>query len=385
MAKLYNILLILAQGIFIAYDITYFRDAGLPLVFITLASSWFDISSSIMEIPTSLFFDKVSPKITLAVGNITRLVGFVLFAVNPSSFICVGVGQVLTGIGSATESGAVSALYVNERKEGESSFEKIMGELSEFGSISMLVGGLLGAILYPLGSYFIWVLPAIIYATASVLLIRMPMNNVMEQGATHCKTLLHEFSLSARKALTSASWWMLLCVETASLSMYFLWQIRLGDSNHNQVWNQFGGLIIMNIAGYVAGKLSQKVSLSYVRRSLIVIVTNVVLCIILAWSSGFWVGILLYFPHVVLLSWMQNKYAGDIHMSLEDNERATVFSLQSAAIALCAVFVGPVCGWLTDTYGLGIGMSSTLIFFIIPIIRECSRGYKNMNGRKEQK
>lgn len=76
MAKLYNILLMLGQGIFIAYDITYFQGAGLTLALITLASTGFDISSSIMEIPTSLFFDRVSPRVTLAVGNVIRLVRF---------------------------------------------------------------------------------------------------------------------------------------------------------------------------------------------------------------------------------------------------------------------------------------------------------------------
>lgn len=66
----------LGQGIFIAYDITYFQGAGLTLALITLASTGFDISSSIMEIPTSLFFDRVSPRVTLAVGNVIRLVRF---------------------------------------------------------------------------------------------------------------------------------------------------------------------------------------------------------------------------------------------------------------------------------------------------------------------
>ena len=69
-----------------------------------------------------------------------------------------------------------------------------------------------------------------------------------------------------------------------------------------------------------------------------------------------------------------NVYAGSVHASIDDNERATTFSLQSAAIALAAVVVGPMCGWLTDHFGLGVGMSSTLIFFIVPIAVECYRG-----------
>ncbi|MBS6345880.1 MAG: hypothetical protein KH408_00695 [Alloscardovia omnicolens] len=47
--------------------------------------------------------------------------------------------------------------------------------------------------------------------------------------------------------------------------------------------------------------------------------------------------------------------------------------MQAAAVACAAIIVGPACGWLTDSYGLGVGMTSTLFFFLIPIIHEIMR------------
>lgn len=383
MAKLYNILLMLGQGIFIAYDITYFQGAGLTLALITLASTGFDISSSIMEIPTSLFFDRVSPRVTLAVGNVIRLVGFLLFAFFPSDFGMVLVGQVLTGIGSATESGAASALYVNERQSQESSFEKILGEIQEFGSVTYVVGGLIGALAYSIHASLIWIIPAIIYVIATILLIRMPMSNTTQGQRTNMKTLLHDFKNVAVKTIRNVDWWMLLLVETGSLSMYLLWQVRLSGNGSTQVWNQFIGLIALNLAGYLAGKLSQKLPLASAWKIFTVLVANVILCVILAWTTGFWIGILVYLPHVVLLGWIQNRYGGAIHMAITGNERATVFSLQASAVALAAIIVGPLCGWLTDSYGLGIGMSSTLVFFIIPITREALRMLTSTKEKKK--
>lgn len=383
MAKLYNILLMLGQGIFIAYDITYFQGAGLTLALITLASTGFDISSSIMEIPTSLFFDRVSPRITLAVGNVIRLVGFLLFAFFPSDFGMVLVGQVLTGIGSATESGAASALYVNERQSQESSFEKILGEIQEFGSVTYVVGGLIGALAYSIHASLIWIIPAIIYVIATILLIRMPMSNTTQGQHTNMKTLLYDFKNVAVKTIRNVDWWMLLLVETGSLSMYLLWQVRLSGNGSTQVWNQFIGLIALNLAGYLAGKLSQKLPLTSAWKIFTVLVANVILCVILAWTTGFWIGILVYLPHVILLGWIQNRYGGAIHMAITGNERATVFSLQASAVALAAIIVGPLCGWLTDSYGLGIGMSSTLVFFIIPITREALRMLTSTKEKKK--
>ena len=60
------------------------------------------------------------------------------------------------------------------------------------------------------------------------------------------RTLAREFMHIGAKTFKNIDWWMLLLVETGSLSMYLLWQVRLSGADTTQVWNQFAGLIVMN-------------------------------------------------------------------------------------------------------------------------------------------
>lgn len=64
--KIYNILIYSAQGCFIAYDVAYFNEAGLALATLAIASSFFDITSFLAELPFSAVFDRTSPRTVLA-------------------------------------------------------------------------------------------------------------------------------------------------------------------------------------------------------------------------------------------------------------------------------------------------------------------------------
>lgn len=366
MTRAYNIILYLAQGVFLAYDVTYFHSAGLSLALISLASSGFDLSSVISEFPTSVLFDKVSPRVTLIFGNIVRAAGFILFACFPRDFILVLIGQVLTGIGSATESGAASALYVNAKKTSGSSFEKILGELAESIGIATVLGGCIGALAYRWDQRLIWIIPACLYVVAMVLLLFIPMGKNVKKVGT--KTLLNDFVAICRKSLGIPDWWIAICVDAGALSIFYLWQMRLSESGGKAVWNQLLGLLAMNLGSALGGFLGRK--LQCVRGTAIplLIVLNIVSCVLFAWIPGLVVGLTLFCIHVTLQTWVLNHYYGHIHGSIRDDERATVFSFLSMVNAVIAFVMGPISGWLADAYGVGVGMGASLFLYVIPIV-----------------
>ena len=366
MSKLSNILLSLAMGVFVGYDVTYFHSAGLPLVLVMAASSCFDVVSVVSELPTSIVFDHVSPKKMLAVGNVVRAAGLICFAVAPADFWCVLVGQALTGIGSATESGAASALFINDRLREETSFEKILGELSEATGLSVVAGGLIGAVLYPVNPVLIWVVPACIYILAMLPLAAVPAR-VARGGPQSENDLMAGFKESVVKAVHYPEWWMALCMDVGALSIYYLWQVRLGIGS-DAVWNQLFGLVMMNVAKAVAGVLNRRLPVGRAFRSpALPLVCNIVLCGVLAWSTGLLPGLALFFAHVTVHSWVLNYYSGRIHAVIDDDERATVFSALSMGNTLVAAVVAPLCGYVADTVSLGAGMSITLIAYLVPL------------------
>jgi MFS family permease len=363
MTKLYNILLCTAQGVFLAYDVTYFHAAGLSLALITLASSGFDLSSIFAEFPTSILFDKVSPRMTLVLGNVIRAAGFVLFACFPGSFISVLLGQILTGVGSATESGAVSALYVNDRKSKESSLEKILGELTEATGLSIVLGGVIGAVSYQFDHRLIWIIPACIYLGAIALLLHLPMNP--HQKNTSLKLLSISFIEICKKSLRSLDLWIAACLNAGALSIFFLWQIRLSVTGSIGVWSQLLGLIVMNLGSAAGGFFGRRLHLNQKSSLLALIMSNLLICVLFAWTPGLTLGLLLFFIHVAFQAWILNHYYGRIHQTIEDSERATVFSFLSTINALIALVIGPISGWLADTHGLGVGMSASLFMYLV--------------------
>lgn len=367
MSKLYNILLSLAMGVFVGYDVTYFYGAGLPLALVMVASSCFDIVSVVSELPTSIVFDHVSPKRMLAVGNVVRAVGLICFAVAPSDFWCVLVGQALAGIGSATESGAASALFINDRLREETSFEKILGELAEATGLSVVAGGLVGALLYPVNPVLIWVVPACIYLLAMLPLAAVPARAARHDGPRRRAGLFKEFKASLTKAVRHPEWWMALCMDVGALSVYYLWQVRLGIGSGG-VWNQLLGLVMMNVAKAVAGVLNRRLPVGRMFRSpALPLACNIVLCAAFAWSSGLLSGLALFFAHVTVHSWVLNYYSGRVHAVIDDDERATVFSALSMGNTLVAAVVAPLCGYVADTVSLGAGMSITLVVYLVPL------------------
>lgn len=363
MTKAYNVLLYIAQGVFLAYDITYFHSAGLSLALITLASSGFNLSSILAEFPSSVLFDKVSPRMTLIAGNVIRATGFILFACFPRYFIPVLIGQILTGIGSATESGAASALYINDRKSEESSFEKILGELTEAIGMSTVLGGVIGAVAYQIDHRLIWIIPACAYLGAIVILLSIPIKSSNKEKSL--KLLSRSFLSICKKSLRDITWWIAICLDSAALSIFYLWQIRLSATGEVGVWNQLLGLFIMNLGTATGGFLGRRFHLNQKASTPALIILNLLTCILFAWIPGLLLGLLLFFIHVALQSCILNYYYGGIHQTIEDDERATVFSFLSMGNALIAIVLGPLSGWFADSYGLSMGMSISLFIYII--------------------
>lgn len=386
-AKTYNVLIFAAQGCFLAYDIVYFHAAGLPIALIALAASGFDLSSILAEVPSSIWFDRVSPKLTLAVGALIRIAGFVLFAIDPSNFWIVLVGQVLTGLGSATESGATSALYIAERQaaaEPHGIMEKWLAELSETIGLATVVGGVVGAALYVVSPPLIWVGAALIYVAGLFVLARLKLPPKPESLET--TGLARAYWVTSRKVLTSKWAWLLIGLNAAALSIVFLWQLRLGSGGQG-VWLQFIGLIAMNVASAVAGRIGQYIG-SARRVFAVTMAFNAIVSVGIALTSLAPIVLAAFFVHVCLQVLAVNFLAGKVHETIDNNERASAFSTITLIDALIAAVIGPIVGYLADNWSLdGATLVTIPIYAIVAIggvvaIRQVSKTELGVTGEK---
>lgn len=377
-AKTYNILIFFAQGAFIAYDIKYFNHAGLPIALVALAATGFDLSSILAELPTSVLFDRLSNKWVLVFGNCVRIAGFLVFIAAPQNFACVLLGQILTGIGSATESGAASALYINE-SEKSAGFEAVLGALSEAIGLATVMGGVAGALAWRLDPRGIWVIAAIAYLAATLLLFV-----ILRKGKPRGAVVGDEPRQRAFREVLGVVYrlpatWCLLCLNAAALSVFFLWQVHLGTSSE-VVWSQLVGLLAMNVASAAAGRFGARLGLSKLGNTLAIVLLNAGVCAVFAVIVSPALALALFALHVFLQVAAINFVAGKLHEELRDNERATAFSLVSMGDAALAAILGPAIGYVADHTGLRAGLLFTVPLYGVAAVLLCRA---DVNWRQE--
>lgn len=364
-AKLYNALIFFGQGAFIAYDVVYFGVYGLSLATISLLSTCFNISGFLAELPFAIFFDRKSPKMALFIGNAFRACGFILFICTPNSFILVAIGQILAGIGSASESGAISAIYINEQTEKtKSNTLKKLNELSATIGLSCILGCALSTFLYAISPKFIWVVPTISYLLASITLVKVHTRETGNIYNNH--TLTKETLNTFKQATRSINFWNVICIDTSTIGLVFLWQIVIPAENLDH-WGNFLGLAFMNLGSAIGGLIFSRFALTRKRTLLALILSTGFIFGITAISAN-WLTYAFFFMHVLLQLGVRNWFSSELHKQIADNQRATVFSFAEAVFTLVSVVGIPLVGWFSNQFGTEIGIFISLPALIVPLI-----------------
>ena len=354
LARRYNALIYIGQGCFLAYYVIAFQRAGLPLVLISIANSAFDITSVVCELPTSVLFDKWSAKKIMVLGAASRFAGFMLFLFDSSNFWIVLLGELLTGLGSSTETGAASALYVEEREEkergsgAESRVERKFAELGETVGLSVILGGVIGAILYRIAPSLIWVGAGVAYLLAMLTLLRMKEHRRRRMANVSLQSLATDLLRSVFRSVRIPECWLLVSLDVGAMSMALLWPLLLGG-DHDTMWLQLVGLVAMNGASALAGRLGMIIDSTPGRCALYVGVDIVALCFTALVGND--VALLgAFFIHVCAHAMIHNVFCGKLYRVIRPDERASVMSVVSLLSTLAIAVLQPIVGWFGQTH-----------------------------------
>lgn len=371
LAKRYNTLMYFGQGCFLAYYVIAFRQAGLSLALIAVANSLFDVMSVICELPTSVLFDKWSGKKIMVLGAAARLVGFVCFLIDSSNFWMVVAGELLTGFGSSTETGAASALYVaeqeeRERKTGTSSrTETKLAELGEAIGLSVIAGGAVGAVLYAVTPSLIWVGAGAAYMLAIVTLLRMSDMTVSRgDGSVTLRTLFDDMWRSVTAGIRVPECWMVVALDVGAMSIAMLWPLLLG-SDYDTMWLQLIGLIAMNGGTALAGRLGRRFA-STPTRLTGYLLADATCIAITAWTGNDALLIVAFFVSVCAHGMAMNAFCGKVYARVNPDERASVMSVVSLLATLCIAILQPLVGLLGQSH-LQLAAMCTIPVFFVPM------------------
>ena len=120
---------------------------GISFSQVMILQAIFTLSIFILEIPTGAISDRFSRKLSLMIGSLISIVGFLVYASYPSFWVFAS-GEFILAVGFSLFSGADRALLYDSLKKAkkEKQSKKIFGRLGTFSLIGIMFGSIVGSV-----------------------------------------------------------------------------------------------------------------------------------------------------------------------------------------------------------------------------------------------
>jgi len=355
---------------------------------LVLVGTVLELSVFLFEIPTGLVADLKSRRLSIIIGIFLIGAGFCLEGSLPV-FLPILAAQFLWGVGWTFTSGALQAWISDEIGEELASPAFIRGaKLSQIGAFIGVVSGtalgtvslnlpiiLSGVMFWILGIYLIVVMPE------TGFLPTPKENRTTFQSMVHAlqsalgmarrrPTLRGIFAFGFIMGLYSEGFdrlWVAHVVDRFSLP-YFQPVIWIG-------FIQGGAMLLSTIFLNSAEKKIDLTSMSSLVKSLLILVSTLLICLVgFAFSPWFVLIVCLYWVITVIREICNPVYTAWVNHRLDSSVRATVLSASSQVDAIGQVAGGPVIGFIARQLSIQAGLivSAILLSPSLALLRNSS-------------
>lgn len=347
--------------------VLFYQDNGMNMQQIFMLKSIYSIGIVVMEIPSGYFADVWGRKKTLFMGALLGTTGFAMYSFS-YGFWAFAAAELVLGVGHSFVSGADSAMLYDTLKasQKESEYIKQEGWITSAGNFSEafagVCGGLLATISFRMPFYFQ-------FAIAS---IAIPASFLLKEPKVHAKELALSFKailITVQRTFLHTELRSALLVSsfTGTASLTFAWFVQPYFQKAGLPLSLFGLMwTLLNLSVGISAFWAYKIeNLLGQRKSLLFIILGLSLGYFLAsWEISLAGMIILFFfysmrgiAHPILKNYI-NQYT-------ESEVRATILSLRDFVIRINFAIIGPVLGYFTDHFSLGIAMMMAGLSYII--------------------
>jgi MFS family permease len=378
--------LVMSVQLFTPIVVLYFQDLGLSLSGILALQSVFVLTIIVGDIPTSMFADAWSRKGVLALASVMALGGTMAFYM-ARGYAWLLVGEVMWGLCAAAIMGTDTAyVYDILAKEGlESKASRVLTN----GTSLTLAGAGLGSVFGSILASFVGFQAVFLYNTVFFVL-GLVMALLLEEGrpssggrATSRVTPMNVLR-SATGSLIRDRGLVVLAIDMAVLTAV----VRAANWHFQPLLREasvpiaaFGVIfalinlapaLLIHLAPGLDKRLGSRMTMWTSRLAL------TLLLVALAFTRQ---GIVLA-AFMVLLTTVSGirrpLYRTYISKRARSEERATVLSFPSLAGNLLFTGLGPLSGWVSDTYGMSWGLLLLVLLsggltMLLPVPRAVSR------------
>ncbi len=350
--------------------VLFYQHAGLTMQQILLIQSAFSALVVLFEIPSGYFSDVVGRKRTMIVGCLLSFAGFALYSF-AEGFWGFFIAEMTLGCAVSFISGTDSALVYDSLLAlgRQSEYSKFEGRLMSVGNTSEGIASIIGALLAIISLRMpFYVETCIVFFTIplSMMLTEPPRTKLdTSKGNFRAVWEIIVYSLHSHAELK----WLIVyssIVNASTLTMVWFIQPYLKLAGLPIGWFGVAWAILQFSVGFFsfsADTIEKRIGRNNILLSLIFI--SVSGYVLIALFQSLWaIGFLFLFYLVRGLG--QPTFYGYINSLISSDRRATVLSVGNLAVRLIFSCLGPIIGWVADSYSLSYAFLISAGAFLIP-------------------
>lgn len=359
--------------------VLFYQENGLTMSQIFLLKSIYSIAMVATELPSGYLADVWGCRKTLLLGAILGTVGIIIYSLS-AGFVMFAFAEITLGIGFSFVSGADSALLYDSLKaeNREDEYIKYEGRITSAGNFAEALAGVAGGLLATISLRTPYYFQIFVAASAipAALFLKEPQHVLDKVRLTLTEIVTVVKMTYQQKEMRSA---IMVSSFTGAATLTFAWFVQPYFQKAGVPVSIFGILwTLLNLSAGIFSMFSYRIERLLGKR-------NSILFIVITLSLGFiatsmeisLLGIGILFGFYMVRGIATPILKDYINQYTDSKVRATILSVRNFEIRIIFAAIGPLLGYLTDTFSLNVALLvSGLIYFIaamigaLPILRK---------------
>jgi len=347
--------------------VLFYQENGLSMSQIFILKSIYSIAMVATELPSGYLADVWGCRKTLLVGAIMGTIGILIYSISGvfSSFV---VAEIILGVGFSFVSGADSAMLYDSLKaeNREDEYIKHEGQITSSGNFAEALAGVAGGLLATISlrtPYYFQIVVAAIGIPAAYLL-KEP-QHALERTHLKMKEILSIVKLTYQQPEMRSA--IMISSFTGAATLTYAWFVQPYFQKAGVPVSVFGILwTLLNLTAGVFSMYAYRIEkLLGQRITLLLIVVFISLGFMLTSIEISLAGIAILFGFYMIRGVATPVLKDQINQFTDSKVRATILSIRNFEIRIIFAIVGPVLGYLTDTFSLQTALMVTGIAYFV--------------------
>jgi len=347
--------------------VLFYQENGLSMTQIFMLKSIYSIAMVVTELPSGYLADVWGCRRTILFGAILGTIGILIYSFS-SDFTSFMFAEIILGVGFSFVSGADSAMLYDSLKaeNREDEYIKYEGMITSGGNfaeaLAGVAGGLLAAISLRTPYYFQIFVAAI--AIPAAFFLKEP-QHVLDRTHLKLKEILSIVKLTYQQTEMRSA--IMISAFTGAATLTYAWFVQPYFQKAGVPVSVFGILwTMLNLSAGVFSMFSYRIERLLGQKStLLLIVIFISLGFMLTAAEISYAGIAILFGFYMVRGIATPVLKDYINRYTDSKVRATILSVRNLEIRIIFAAVGPVLGYLTDTFSLQTALLVTGITYFI--------------------